>query len=378
MEEQGTQQPVEQPDYQNQPFQEGSGRMKFILVIVTTAIITAIVVGGIFLFYPKTTDENINSETHLLRQQIIDLEAQLSEVGSGSGIGVGLDVISDWQSYKNNEYGFQLELTSSFKEYKAVDTGSGILFKVPSIGLDEQSYVDVFFVGATPVDQWVDHKDGGPGSISIGRNNDYVFYWTLGQDPAGVPQLLRDRSESGEVWLVAKSFQIFLDDDSIKNDLKIFKDYTNKLDFSYPSDFIVGSAFYTFGTDDGDKTVIHKGIWTPEAYENRNRLCTVCTFPNVLQIRVEELSDNQSLEEFIINYLDWPGNTLQESLNVVGDQNVYEYVTLGSNEFIKVIAADLHLITYYYIQHEGSVLIFSRSSDEVDTLEQIISSLNLY
>lgn len=143
-------------------------------------------------------------------------------------------------------------------------------------------------------------------------------------------------------------------------DTKTFEDKNNNFSFFYPAKYI----------KDGN------GLWTQERYENRNLIANITHIPN-MEIITEKLLPNQTLEQFIIQLHDRPGNTLEEMHKITKDP--YEYLTIGKNEFIKVILSDLHKVTAYYVVHNNTVVgfetIFEDSLVDSKELEEIASSL---
>jgi hypothetical protein len=106
--------------------------------------------------------------------------------------------------YINNDYGFRLKMTDSWKNYKVdvkqTDGGYGaakIDFYLPSQGADYTDipgYVNLFTINAYYIERWSEYQDFCQTAMcageEIGRNQDYVFtyYHINGFPPDDVPE----------------------------------------------------------------------------------------------------------------------------------------------------------------------------------------------
>ncbi|OGZ67315.1 MAG: hypothetical protein A3D35_01015 [Candidatus Staskawiczbacteria bacterium RIFCSPHIGHO2_02_FULL_34_9] len=91
-----------------------------------------------------------------------------------------------WETYKNNEYGFQITLTDVWKGYKVLtdqDDNWGahslsfeVLTKDTSYPSYSSGYATVFTIVAFPHELWTKlQKEEGPHGAYITENNDFVF-----------------------------------------------------------------------------------------------------------------------------------------------------------------------------------------------------------
>ncbi|OGE79646.1 MAG: hypothetical protein A3A83_02310 [Candidatus Doudnabacteria bacterium RIFCSPLOWO2_01_FULL_48_57] len=94
-------------------------------------------------------------------------------------------------NYKNEKYGFEIKLSSKMNGFKAIEKEHSILFKVPSVGLQQKVDVDAFFIAVTPLSEWEGAQKLQTG-ILIARNDKYVYGYGYTQDPAGVPVNMKE------------------------------------------------------------------------------------------------------------------------------------------------------------------------------------------
>jgi hypothetical protein len=118
-----------------------------------------------------------------------------------------------------------------------------------------------------------------------------------------------------------------------------------------------------------------KGLWTEEGYEwhiNPPETCDTCQIPYI-EVRVE--TTDKTLEKFIIDYLQLPGENFKDMSQLTGIP--YEEVKLGSNDFIKITVPDMFAVTGYYTKHNNTVVAFRVYWDEYDDeeLQKITSTL---
>lgn len=107
------------------------------------------------------------------------------------------DEISAWKTYRNEKYGFELQLTDAWKGYQvklaevSSNFGAGsLLFCVPStapIQTDngcDKGYSKIMVVSIMSQEQWdFSEKQEGPKPGFLGRNTNYVFGYSFWQDP---------------------------------------------------------------------------------------------------------------------------------------------------------------------------------------------------
>ncbi|MBD3330261.1 hypothetical protein GF354_01890 [Candidatus Peregrinibacteria bacterium] len=118
-----------------------------------------------------------------------------------------------------------------------------------------------------------------------------------------------------------------------------------------------------------------KGLWTEEGYErhtNPPENCDVCQIP---EIEVIATTSDNSLDQQIISDFSLPGTTLTEMSEQTGID--YSVLTIGDNEFTKIMVGDMFNVTAYYTKHNNLILAFKVYWLEKDneTLKEIISSL---
>jgi len=125
--------------------------------------------------------------------------------------------ISNWKTYTNTQYGFQITLSDVFKGYsvtKKVDNyyeSDFFTFSIPSIGLSPQVNVEALTIETIPLKTWnsitKDPQSTPPGTV-LGKNASYVFLAQLPQDGAGLPSSLLQRGNSSEIATIMGSFKL--------------------------------------------------------------------------------------------------------------------------------------------------------------------------
>jgi len=200
-----------------------------------------------------------------------------------------------------------------------------------------------------------------------------------GQKNPNQPILNQDQSIQEPT--IAK--QINIDDNLQQTSLlltKVFEQGNNEsFTFSYPDDLVFGSDTYTSNYSNKYITFTTKGLWTKEGYSDREKTdCQTCGA--LISISVDKLKENQNLEQYILTWCGWSGSSLRESdsITVKGSQNSYQYLVLNGIKFVKIVAADMELVTTYFTQKNDDIIIFSTSSenkDDLDLLERIAASI---
>lgn len=133
----------------------------------------------------------------------------------------------------------------------------------------------------------------------------------------------------------------------------------NGFSFVYPAEYIADT----------------KGLWTKDDYErhiNPPAQCSTCQIP-YYEVKTENSS--QSLDQYIIDDFNLPGNTLDEAMSQTGIP--YEQVSIGNNDFVKITISDLYDVTGYYTKYNNQVVAFRVYWNNHDTseLQNIISTL---
>ncbi len=123
---------------------------------------------------------------------------------------------SDWKTYRNEEYGFEITLSEAFQGYlvtKRIQDYDGtdyFEFKIPSVGISPQVDVDVFSIQTYPLALWnsiTKDPESIPPGVELGRNSKFLFLAQLGQDPAGLPASLLRLGEGSEMWQILSTFK---------------------------------------------------------------------------------------------------------------------------------------------------------------------------
>lgn len=154
---------------------------KIIWPIVAAIIITALIVGGGVWWWQRV----INQEARqTLQQEIDNLKSQIEQLQQTE------TDISDWKTYRNEEYGFEVTLTDVWNGYRAITkpniTHIDINFQIPtkdtSYG-DKSGYATPFIISIYPISEWQKkQQEEGPSPIYINQNNVYVFSYSTWQD----------------------------------------------------------------------------------------------------------------------------------------------------------------------------------------------------
>ena len=142
--------------------------------------------------------------------------------------------------------------------------------------------------------------------------------------------------------------------------------YTNEdisFSFQYPSDLVA---------DEG-------GLWTQTGYQkylNPPENCSICNIPYIV---VGSKTTALSLDEYIIEDLALPGETLDD---VLQELNIYHFeVDLGDKAFTKITVSDLFDVTAYYTMHDDEVVWFKVYSvywnvSQTDELALMLATLD--
>ena len=114
-----------------------------LLITIAIVLVTALVVGGVTWYYmdksAKDLKEANDKEVQALEKQITILKkTETAEVKSKA------NTTSDWHTYKNNDYNFQLTLGDKFKGYIVnKDSNNGIDSYLFSLPTTDSQYVSV-------------------------------------------------------------------------------------------------------------------------------------------------------------------------------------------------------------------------------------------
>jgi hypothetical protein len=105
---------------------------------------------------------------------------------------------SDWKTYVNEEYGFQLSLPDSWEGVEIEEDGSFITFYLPTTGegwAGEWERAPILDLIITPRSIATGNEiNFGYGSLPIGRNSDYVYSYLVPQDhPDDLSLAIQDR-----------------------------------------------------------------------------------------------------------------------------------------------------------------------------------------
>ena len=118
-----------------------------------------------------------------------------------------------------------------------------------------------------------------------------------------------------------------------------------------------------------------KGLWTEEGYDlhvNPPNACDICQIP---EVGFNVVTTTQTVDEQIIIDYQLPGKTLEEMK--AQTEIPFEIITIGDNDFTKILVSDMLDVTGYYTKNNNQIVIFKVYSNEKDTqeLKDIISTL---
>lgn len=166
-----------------------------ILIIVIVSII--IIGGGIFTWqYFGTTKQEIKAPEEMVESEEVSAPEEVSE--PEETVSEPEETIkngtTNWQTYRNEEYGFELTFPERWQGYKVVEEDSvwGIktisfqLEREESLVSDNEYYGSIFKITILSKDQWKAlQQEEGPTPAYITENDKYVFTISMCQDDMG-------------------------------------------------------------------------------------------------------------------------------------------------------------------------------------------------
>jgi len=110
-------------------FQESPKKNTRLIILVLTLIISAFVAGYYFI-YQKPTTTGQNNQNQDITSQVVPTTT---------------DQFSDWKTYINEEYGFEIKLPPDWLHFLQIDATPGnIAFKLPFEEIQDTSHSTVF------------------------------------------------------------------------------------------------------------------------------------------------------------------------------------------------------------------------------------------
>ncbi|MDP3954561.1 MAG: hypothetical protein Q8Q06_04055 [bacterium] len=234
-------------------------------------IILASVVGAYFInpYFSKLSEKDIEPTPVVNQQQDETADLALSEV-------------EGWQTYRNEEFGFEVKLDGSWNGYKVLSTKDNIFYfclptnvtTYPDSSCGENTYNNygsIFAISVHSPEEWMEIQNSdGPKAIFIDSDKNYFFGFSRAQD---APEDLASQwNQYNDINQILSTFR-FID----STDTSTWQTYRNEefgFELKYPEGWEVvyegGIGVYLTPTSlkDGYETPT-LGI-TPTAKENKS------------------------------------------------------------------------------------------------------------
>ena len=189
--------------------------------VVVWIIILAVLIGGGYLFAKKAGYVRDNTPSDIIQPLVVDNS---------------VSVPADWKTYRNEKYGFSINLPPSWKGYRVNESPTN--FRGVSFGIKDQDVVVKIIVLTKK--EYSDCEKGALCPVTfIAQNDADVFVLVHAQDYTD--SIFTTPGIAGsDVWDSIISTFKFTNAVSAKNDFKNWKTYHNEengFELKYPTDF---------------------------------------------------------------------------------------------------------------------------------------------